>query len=339
MSYVTLLFLVVVLTTSESCLGQTNRNRQQDYNGRNVRNDRLIDAYKQPNNYDPIRPVQKRQDLLVPLNNNQQYSSNRVVFPRDVTITTTATPVYNNRKVMSNEIPLSLFKKLSQLNTSIAFQDNFIQAIPRVGGMTDIQARRNNAQVLGSTLGRDSMSSVPFADPAVCTPQPTTVPIELSKEPYVLYFPSCTRLDRCGGCCSHELLECAPTKRENVTLQVFKTRYLGPGINKFDVAEPVYVKLERHLECECQCRVKPSDCHLYQVYRPNECRCECLNEDEAVTCVGDKFWDSSTCTCGCREDLECSTGLFFNRKTCMCELGRVSRMGVRPSFRDFNDEK
>lgn len=62
-----------------------------------------------------------------------------------------------------------------------------------------------------------------FASPAACVPEMTVVPVTLPRSedgPSLSVFPSCTRLERCGGCCSHPLLSCQPTREETVTLKV-----------------------------------------------------------------------------------------------------------------------
>lgn len=241
-----------------------------------------------------------------------------------------------------NEIPISLFSALNNVTNQNDFSRRFtLEQRPIALGSSGIVgssvAFRSSAPPNDAGPGRTLGADYPFAQPAVCTPQMTTVPIEISRDPYDFYFPSCTRIDRCGGCCSHQIFECAPIKTENVTYQVIKTTYLGPELNKFDVGQPITVTLVRHVECQCQCKVKVDDCNSNQVYRPNECRCECINQEEAANCNGDKkFWDVNLCLCRCRERSECSTGLFFNSDTCMCERAPSGRMGVvRPGFRDI----
>ena len=43
-----------------------------------------------------------------------------------------------------------------------------------------------------------------------CQPKLMTVPIVPDK-PGVILYPQCTSINRCGGCCGHEALECVPT--------------------------------------------------------------------------------------------------------------------------------
>lgn len=51
-------------------------------------------------------------------------------------------------------------------------------------------------------------------------PELQTIRIAPEADPSVLYIPTCTRIERCGGCCSHSLLSCQPTEVETVAFQV-----------------------------------------------------------------------------------------------------------------------
>jgi len=54
-----------------------------------------------------------------------------------------------------------------------------------------------------------------------CQPKPTTVEIvQAVTEPGVILYPLCTRVNRCGGCCGHDALECVPTRVQNVPVKV-----------------------------------------------------------------------------------------------------------------------
>ena len=66
-----------------------------------------------------------------------------------------------------------------------------------------------------------------FAEPAGCLPEKACVPIQLDPEEVddgdlaaISVYPACTRLDRCGGCCSHPLLSCQPTSTETIVRDV-----------------------------------------------------------------------------------------------------------------------
>jgi hypothetical protein len=100
-----------------------------------------------------------------------------------------------------------------------------------------------------------SDASVP-AKPAHCMPELTTVPLMPNTDSSVLFYPTCTRIERCGGCCSSDLLVCEPIRTEIVHFQVLKTQYAGGSRMKFAGKESVPV--EKHTACKCQCKVKES---------------------------------------------------------------------------------
>lgn len=55
---------------------------------------------------------------------------------------------------------------------------------------------------------------------AGCTPELKTVSLAQSDDPSILYIPQCTKVERCGGCCSHDLLSCQPQEIETLTFKV-----------------------------------------------------------------------------------------------------------------------
>lgn len=178
------------------------------------------------------------------------------------------------------------------------------------------------------------------AKAANCIPELQKVSLMQSNDPSVLYYPSCTRIERCGGCCNSELLTCQPTKTETIVLQVVKTQYAGGKKMKFAGKERIPV--EKHLACKCQCKVKESDCSSNQIYNRGACRCECKNNADRTNCLADdtRYWDANTCMCRCRMDLRssesCSTGFFYSEETCGCEPfpNRRNDVWSDPSFED-----
>lgn len=56
--------------------------------------------------------------------------------------------------------------------------------------------------------------------PASCSIGSQTISLKDTDDRSLYYFPSCTRVDRCGGCCSHDLLACQPTKTETLHFEV-----------------------------------------------------------------------------------------------------------------------
>jgi len=104
-----------------------------------------------------------------------------------------------------------------------------------------------------------------MATPAACIPEKTVVPVTLPRDEdnlSISVFPSCTRLDRCGGCCSHPLLSCQPTREETVSLEVLV-------VDNRDFSDSVQtVNMTQHTECGCQCITKEADCnHLQDIFR------------------------------------------------------------------------
>lgn len=246
--------------------------------------------------------------------------SKKVVFPED---DSTQFP-YGK---MPQQIPLSL---LNELNEATDWSD-FLKYVDNV---TVIQSEDDqhpyvygtwedfgvDGRTGGSGIERDA--SIP-AKAANCMPELQTVPLMANTDPSVIFYPTCTRVERCGGCCSSELLVCEPTKTETILFQVLKTQYAGGTRMKFAGKESVPV--EKHTACKCQCRVKESHCTANQIYIPGSCRCECSNLDDRNKCEADnqtRYWDSRNCICRCRDNgtnQQCSTGFYFNEDICGCD--------------------
>jgi len=179
---------------------------------------------------------------------------------------------------------------------------------------------------------------------AKCIPEMQTIKLIEKEEPGVFYLPTCTRIERCGGCCSHNLLACEPVETEMMHFRVIKTQYDG-GRLKFAGKDIVHI--EKHTKCQCGCKIKAKDCNKYQKYREEECRCICNNTDEETKCFGDtkRLWDSENCTCRCKEVHDCSTGYAFDFSKCGCapKPKRIQPLIQRGSFNqqetiDYEDD-
>lgn len=63
-----------------------------------------------------------------------------------------------------------------------------------------------------------------MATPASCIPEMTVVPLKLAdgsdSSPTIFVFPPCTRVKRCGGCCTNNLLSCQPMESNNIIFEV-----------------------------------------------------------------------------------------------------------------------
>ena len=66
---------------------------------------------------------------------------------------------------------------------------------------------------------------VPYAETAICKPELTTIPLNQSSDPNIFILPNCVRIERCGGCCHHDLLECQPTHMERKRMKVIQMTY------------------------------------------------------------------------------------------------------------------
>ena len=79
---------------------------------------------------------------------------------------------------------------------------------------------------------------VPYAETAICKPELTTIPLNQSSDPNIFILPNCVRIERCGGCCHHDLLECQPTHMERKRMKVIQmtyqsSRYVWKSLRKY----------------------------------------------------------------------------------------------------------
>ncbi|XP_037087163.1 vascular endothelial growth factor C-like [Pollicipes pollicipes] len=191
-----------------------------------------------------------------------------------------------------------------------------VQSVARnahVGGEDELSTRfGGSSNASGNKNGEMAMA-------ALCQPELTTVPVMEDKGPNTIFWPSCTRVERCGGCCSHELLACKPTASKTIHVQVVRAEYEG-GTSGIRYTGAEMVPLEVHTSCECGCRLSAQDCNRFQEYISSECRCKCVNEDDYYKCTKNdkKLWEPSTCMCKCKNERECSTGRYFDLNNCEC---------------------
>lgn len=167
----------------------------------------------------------------------------------------------------------------------------------------------------------DEWNSTVVPLPARCTPLPKVVSLRTQEDLLLKYSPSCTRVNRCGGCCiAEELMSCQPTEIRILNMRVRIHKYIG---RNNEMVKTEIVKVEEHLKCKCDCIVKAKDCNRFQTYIKEQCGCVCSNNDEKKKCLHPdeklKFWDSTSCSCQCLEVKDCTTGYVFNQHTCSCE--------------------
>ncbi|XP_049521220.1 uncharacterized protein LOC119449503 isoform X20 [Dermacentor silvarum] len=258
-----------------------------------------------------------------------------IVFPDDDNVASAgdATPLTTRTArrlpdppfVRSKGIPDSILFRMRDVKNLTDFVSQFLEGYPDA----TVDGFEGPPSILGKKgpVGGSS-ASVPNPEPGTCLPTKQLVEFPKSSDPSIILWPPCTRVPRCGGCCPSTILKCAPTKTTNVTFKVIKAQYPEPGASKFNFVGHEIVTLEKHDKCSCECKEKPTDCNALQQY--NECRCVCRNNNEMLSCNGPGMvWDPRDCRCKCRDYAECSTGFYYNTRSCRCEqLGR-SRIAPR----------
>ena len=202
---------------------------------------------------------------------------------------------------------LQLAKEISTLDSMDEFL-TLVKGVPKTPLLT------------GRMGENEERSNAERPTPARCMPELQPVSLKVETDPSTIYYPSCTRVKRCGGCCSHSLLSCQPTASEFRNFEVLVVSV--DQSDGFNYRSKQIVPLEEHTKCMCDCRIKPEHCNNKQSYVPEECRCMCNNVDEQKKCIKNndtKIWNPEQCTCFCREEQECSTGFYFDQNTCRCE--------------------
>ncbi|XP_059350330.1 balbiani ring protein 3-like isoform X2 [Daphnia carinata] len=152
--------------------------------------------------------------------------------------------------------------------------------------------------------------------------KPRKIPVEIPKEPNITWWPACTLVERCGGCCNNERLQCVPVPE---AITIIKTQVIDVN-SKGVTVNYKQVQIEKHNKCKCQCKVKASDCNPQQVYDKNNCKCVCKQNGSKPgkpvqqICKAPLYWDERSCKCRCppQIDVECSTGSFFSSEQCRC---------------------
>ncbi|XP_026228081.1 vascular endothelial growth factor A-A [Anabas testudineus] len=150
---------------------------------------------------------------------------------------------------------------------------------------------------------------IPFNDvfsKSICQPREVLVDIfqEYPEDTEHTYIPSCVVLNRCGGCCSDEAMECVPTETHNVTLQVMRLR---PMVTQ----HTIHLSFTEHQKCYC--RLKP-DVQIKKYH------CAPCSERRKRLFLQDPL----TCKCSCKfTQLDCkSRQLELNQITCRCDKMR-----------------
>jgi hypothetical protein len=210
----------------------------------------------------------------------------------------------------ANDIPMDIAEEINEITDVDTYMTKLV----------DIDSA-SMALTRGNRTRRDVTTGLQ-PKPATCQPMPTVVNLrpENDKDPTTIYFPSCTVLNRCGGCCTHKLLSCSPIEEELITFSIMKSQYVA-GSKKLQSRGKVTINVPEHKKCKCQCSITEKDCNRLQVYDKSQCQCKCSNTSDQEKCIQEskiKLWDNNECTCLCREQRECSTGYEFDSSTCSC---------------------
>lgn len=228
----------------------------------------------------------------------------------------------------SSGIPESLLFRMRDVRNYSDFVSQFLEGYPDITAVDTFEQGPGILGKKGPVGGGGAAAAVPNPEPGTCLPSKQLVEFPKPSDPSIILWPPCTRVPRCGGCCPSSILKCAPTKTSNVTFKVIKAQYPEPGASKFNFVGHEIVTLEKHDKCGCECKERPSDCNALQQY--TECRCVCRNTRDMEACSGpEMLWDHRDCRCKCRDYAECSSGFFYNVRSCRCEQLSRSRIGSR----------
>ncbi|XP_041762749.1 uncharacterized protein LOC121588643 isoform X2 [Anopheles merus] len=206
-------------------------------------------------------------------------------------------------------LPIEYALQLSELNTSA-------DILPLLDpDSVDSRIFMDGGEYSGRDIGMEPVA-------ASCEPDSELVslrPENLTSSRYY-YYPSCTRVKRCSGCCNTKQLVCEPTANRTILYKVTILEYRPNKKDRFSHRE--LVPIEEHVRCKCQCRVKAWHCNERQQYNANNCRCECTNRADRDECALEsdrKQWNPSTCTCDCLpRNEDCTSGSHYDRNACKC---------------------
>ncbi|KAK9872171.1 hypothetical protein WA026_016224 [Henosepilachna vigintioctopunctata] len=264
---------------------------------------RSDEKYRQVETFVHNRDFHKYHGLPPPVFDGRTGHSHDISFHQVKKETPAPTWKYPNASV--NMIPLDFIEKINRCTNVDEILHNYVKG------------EEDESSIIEDRFGGERNAAI-RPKPASCIPELQTVKLVTSEDASVLYIPECTRIERCGGCCSHHLLSCQPTEKQEVTFSVTKTQYIGTSL-KFVGKE--LVVLEKHNKCKCDCRIKAEDCTQFQQYNKQQCRCICKNSDEERKCYRKnqtKLWDPELCRCECRDVTPCSTGFEFDHIECRC---------------------
>lgn len=224
-----------------------------------------------------------------------------------------------------DELDLNSLNRLNSITRISDFAQLFNVTLPQKDSTFD--GFNLSVRFGGST---DEGETLPMAN---CKPELVTVPLNLTEELNTMFFPTCIRLEQCGGCCSGSLLTCRPTVTKVVKVKVLKVntarssrrRGSSSGRRRRRESTATYhiVDAVKHTACKCDCKKREEDCNSnLHTYYQGECACICKNKDEKTKCESQnstKYWDNNTCSCYCRKQSDCGSGEYFSQTSCSCE--------------------
>ncbi|XP_035741958.1 uncharacterized protein LOC118450355 [Vespa mandarinia] len=261
--------------------------------------------------------------LVLGQSDNQQANDpDRIFFPESTSLNAADNIKRSTARSRPDDNVLLASLKIAQRINSIESYEEFLEFVN--------VPEDKKIHIAGRIGNSEERSNAERPKPANCMPELQAVSLRQENRPSTFYYPSCTRIKRCGGCCGHYLLTCQPVASEIRNFEVIVSE-IGEDLQVTYKGKEI-VALEEHTKCKCDCKVKPEHCNEKQVYERDECKCACINTDEEEKCKANnniKLWDSEVCTCACREIEECSTGSYFDHNTCRCQ--RV------PIFSQFGD--
>lgn len=220
-------------------------------------------------------------------------------------------------------------KTLNRLNT--------ITDITEFAQMFDLQLPEEEDDLgnfsVSVRFGGDGDEPAELASMANCKPELRTVELDLPLDPHTTYYPTCVRVEQCGGCCFGPLLTCRPSVTKVLKVKVLKTTTSSSGSSRRNrtgrrrrrenSVSYHTLSVVKHTACECGCKVQASDCNsTIHTYREGECACVCKDRDEKSKCEeqnSTKYWSDETCSCYCRKPQACGSGEYFSQVSCRCE--------------------
>jgi len=220
-------------------------------------------------------------------------------------------------------IPMQMRMRMKDCRSTSDFIHTMMEDRPAQGVVLQPMERQiyrsdgNTQQGFNAAAVEIMASMVTAAD--MCEPRPTTVAIPPHSDVGVMYWPTCVKVDRCGGCCGTDLLECAANETAPITVTVMKSRVSDIDPEFVAFMGNVDITLIKHISCKCQCRTKPTDCNpAIQDYDEHSCSCRCRNSPESTSCPSSKRWDEKYCRCVCPVLINCLDDEYFDFNTCRC---------------------